>query len=183
MVTAEEYLTSFNTGKNFRIWPPDFRIYQFRNAATHRSYAIDSANDRLTCTYETENDLPFKHKNMEQKDSEKKLRHEQVQYIEFLSRDLAAVKSFYSASFGWIFTDYGPDYTAFEGDFVDGGFTTGEPVRGSILVVLYSDDILSTKEKVVNAGGIIEKDIFEFPGGRRFHFLDPDGNELAVWAE
>ena len=114
---------------------------------------------------------------------QKKLRHEQIQYIEFLSRDLAAAKKFYSESFGWKFTDYGPEYTAFEGDFVDGGFTTGEPVNGSILVILYSENVVATKDKVINAGGTIAKDIFEFPGGRRFHFTDPDGYELAVWSE
>ncbi|WP_031527686.1 VOC family protein [Dyadobacter crusticola] len=114
---------------------------------------------------------------------EKRLRHEQIQYIEFLSRDLEAAKKFYSESFGWKFTDYGPHYTSFEGDFVDGGFTTGEPVNGSVLVILYSENVVATKEKVVNAGGTIVKDIFEFPGGRRFHFTDPDGYELAVWSE
>ena len=112
-----------------------------------------------------------------------KLRHEQVQYIEFLSRDIARAKTFYTNSFGWKFTDYGPDYTAFEGDFVDGGFTTGVPVRGTVLVILYSNDIEATKNKVIKAGGIIVKDIFNFPGGKRFHFTDNDGYELAVWSE
>lgn len=115
-------------------------------------------------------------------DSQNKLKHEQVQYIEFLSGDLTRAKEFYSTAFGWSFTDYGPDYTAFEGEYVDGGFTTGEPVKGTILVVLYSDDIEATKQKVVNAGGIIVKDVFSFPGGKRFQFTDPDGYELAVWA-
>jgi len=112
-----------------------------------------------------------------------KLRHEQVQYVEFLSRDLDAVKRFYADAFGWAFTDYGPDYTAFEGDYVDGGFTPGEPVSGSVLVVLYSEDIEGTAAKVERAGGSITRPIFEFPGGRRFHFTDPDGNELAVWSD
>ena len=115
--------------------------------------------------------------------SQKKLKHEQVQYIEFLSKDLVRAKTFYTKSFGWKFTDYGPGYTAFEGDYVDGGFTSGEPVSGTILVVLYSADIQTTKDKVVRAGGIIVKDIFNFPGGKRFQFTDPDGYELAVWSE
>lgn len=115
-------------------------------------------------------------------DSQKKLRHEQVQYIEFLSADIQKARKFYTESFGWVFTDYGPEYTAFEGDYVDGGFTTGKPVKGSILVIIYSEDVETTKQKVIKAGGIIAKDIFNFPGGRRFHFLDPDGNELAVWS-
>lgn len=109
-------------------------------------------------------------------------KHEQVQYIEFLSQDLPRIKQFYQDSFSWVFTDYGPDYTAFEGDYVDGGFTTGTPVKGSILIVIYSDDLEATKAKVVAAGGSIVQDIFSFPGGRRFQFLDPDNNELAVWA-
>lgn len=112
-----------------------------------------------------------------------KLKHEQVQYLEFLSKDIVQAKAFYTKSFGWKFTDYGPDYTAFEGDYVDGGFTTGEPVPGSILVILYSADIETTKRKVVAAGGAIVKDTFNFPGGKRFHFADLDGYELAVWSE
>lgn len=108
-------------------------------------------------------------------------KHEQVQYIEFLSLDLPRIKQFYKDSFSWIFTDYGPNYTAFEGDYVDGGFTIGTPVKGSILIVIYSDDLEATKAKVVAAGGSIVQDIFSFPGGRRFQFLDPDNNELAVW--
>jgi predicted enzyme related to lactoylglutathione lyase len=111
-----------------------------------------------------------------------KLKHAQIQYVEFLSKDLSVIKNFYSASMGWCFTDYGPDYTAFEGDYVDGGFTTGIPVKGSILIILYSDDLVATKEAVISAGGVIVQDIFSFPGGKRFHFTDPDGNELAVWS-
>ncbi len=116
-------------------------------------------------------------------DPQKKLKHEQVQYIEFLSKDILAAKKFYSESFDWNFTDYGSAYTAFEGDYVDGGFTIGEPIKGSILVILYSSDIETTQNKIVKAGGTISKDIFNFPGGRRFHFIDPDGYELAVWSE
>ncbi|QEC53726.1 VOC family protein [Anseongella ginsenosidimutans] len=115
--------------------------------------------------------------------SENKLKHEQVQYLEFLSRDLARAKTFYTKAFGWKFTDYGPGYTAFEGEYVDGGFTTGDPVKGSILVILYSNDIEATKNKVIEAGGVIVKDTFAFLGGKRFHFADQDGYELAVWSE
>lgn len=111
-----------------------------------------------------------------------KLKHEQIQYIEFLSPDLERIKAFYTASFGWVFTDYGPGYTAFEGTHVDGGFAQGTAIRGSILIVLYSDDIESTKKRVLQAGGVLTQDIFSFPGGRRFQFTDPDGNELAVWS-
>ncbi|WP_143310019.1 VOC family protein [Chitinophaga vietnamensis] len=110
-----------------------------------------------------------------------KYKHEQVQYIEFLSENIERARKFYFSSFGWKFSDYGPDYTAFGGEYVDGGFMKGKPVKGSVLVVLYSNDLDKTKEKVIAAGGTIAKDIFTFPGGRRFHFTDPDGYELAVW--
>ncbi|RBL91967.1 VOC family protein [Chitinophaga flava] len=113
--------------------------------------------------------------------SESKYKHEQVQYIEFLSEDLDRARKFYSSSFGWEFTNYGPDYMAFGGDHVDGGFMPGKPVNGTMLVVLYSKDLDATKDKVIAAGGTIVKDVFKFPGGRRFHFADPDGYELAVW--
>lgn len=112
-----------------------------------------------------------------------KLQNEQIQYIEFLSEDFTAIKDFYSSCFNWKFTDYGEDYTAFEGKYVDGGFAKGEVQKGSILVVLYSDDIMQTKVKIIEAGGKIVQDIFSFPGGKRFQFADPDGNELAVWTQ
>jgi uncharacterized protein len=112
-----------------------------------------------------------------------KLKHQQIQYIEFLSSDLPKIKKFYADALDWKFTDYGDDYTAFEGEYVDGGFTNGKPVKGSILVVIYSSDIEKTKKKIQDSKGKIVKDIFSFPGGRRFHFTDPDGNELAVWSD
>jgi predicted enzyme related to lactoylglutathione lyase len=112
-----------------------------------------------------------------------KLKHEQIQYVEFVSSDLSRIKEFYGASFGWKFMDYGPEYAAFEGEYVDGGFTLGTPAKGSVLVILYSERLEETKTKVVKAGGLVSKDIFSFPGGRRFHFVDPDGNELAVWSD
>jgi len=94
-----------------------------------------------------------------------------------------SVKAFYSAAFGWTFTDYGPSYSAFE-EGLDGGFHT-DPAEGSSkpLPVLYSVDLEVTLSEVEAAGGRIVKPIFSFPGGRRFHFLDPAGNELAVWSE
>ena len=112
-----------------------------------------------------------------------KFKHEQIQYVEFLSNDLEKAKDFYSKAFGWEFTDYGPEYTAFEGDYVDGGFAIGEPVKGSVMVILYSDTLEESKQKVTDAGGVLTRDIFSFPGGRRFQFTDPDGNELAVWSD
>ncbi len=112
-----------------------------------------------------------------------KLVHEQIQYIEFLSQDFESIKTFYQQAFDWKFTDYGPEYTAFEGSYVDGGFAQGEPKQGSVLVILYSKTLEDTLQKVQEAGGNVVKDIFSFPGGRRFHFTDPDGNELAVWSD
>lgn len=109
--------------------------------------------------------------------------HEQIQYIEFLSEDFSDVKKFYTHAFGWKFTDYGAEYTAFSGEYVDGGFAKGKPTKGSVLVILYSSVLEQTKAKVEASGGTITKDIFSFPGGRRFHFTDPDGNELAVWSD
>lgn len=115
--------------------------------------------------------------------TDRRLKHEQIQYIEFLSSDIAKAKEFYSKCFGWKFIDYGINYTAFEGDYVDGGFASGNPVNGTVIIVLYSEDLVSTKNKVISAGGTIVKDIFSFPRGKRFQFQDPDGYELAVWSE
>ena len=109
--------------------------------------------------------------------------HHQIQYIEFLSQDFERIKKFYTEAFGWEFTDWGPVYTAFAGQYVEGGFGEGEPVAGSIMPVLYSDKPEASLEQVKTAGGVIEKDIFSFPGGRRFEFTDPDGNRLAVWTK
>lgn len=96
---------------------------------------------------------------------------------------LDSVKSFYSAAFGWSFTDYGPVYSSFD-EGLEGGFHT-EAVEGAKapLPVIYSENLEETLDAVENAGGKIVKPIFSFPGGRRFHFKDPAGNELAVWAE
>ena len=96
---------------------------------------------------------------------------------------LDSVKSFYSAAFSWSFTDYGPTYSAFD-EGLEGGFHT-DASEGSKapLPVLYSERLEETLEAVENAGGAIVRPIFSFPGGRRFHFRDPAGNELAVWGE
>ncbi len=110
-----------------------------------------------------------------------------INYIEFPSRDLNATKSFFSTVFGWAFTDFGPDYCAFQGQGVDGGFYQSDLVasteKGGALVVIYSAELEATQAKVEAAGGSIVKPIFAFPGGRRFHFSDPNGNEYAVWSD
>ena len=96
---------------------------------------------------------------------------------------LDSVKAFYSAAFSWSFTDYGPTYSAFD-EGLDGGFQAeaGE-APAKPLPVLYSENLDDTLAAVESAGGKIVKPIFSFPGGRRFHFTDPAGNELAVWGE
>lgn len=111
-----------------------------------------------------------------------RVRDRQIDNIEFNVSDIARSKAFYAAVFGWKFTDYGPAYTEFSDGRLTGGFTTGEPVRpGGPLVILYADDLQVTQRRVQAAGGTVSRAVFAFPGGRRFHFTDPDGFELAVW--
>lgn len=111
----------------------------------------------------------------------------QINYIELPARDLAATRRFFSTVFGWTFTDYGPDYIAFGEAGLDGGFYRSEQAAstdaGSALVVLYSSQLEVTLEQVQQAGGCIKQPIFTFPGGRRFHFVEPSGNEFAVWSD
>lgn len=113
--------------------------------------------------------------------------HEKINYVEFPARDIQKAKNFFSEAFGWEFEDYGAEYTAFSGQGLDGGFFKSDQTvstdNGSALIVFYSSDINSTQAKVETAGGKIIKPTFSFPGGRRFHFSDPNGNEYAVWAE
>lgn len=107
-----------------------------------------------------------------------------IDYIELGAIDLPATKRFYTDAFGWKFTDYGPDYAAFEDGRLSGGFHTERAVsRGGALVILFAVDIADAERRVVDAGGTIVTPTFEFPGGRRFHFTDPSGNELAVWSD
>ena len=118
--------------------------------------------------------------------------HHGIDYVELAVPDIAAAKQFYAQAFGWSFTDYGPAYAG----FVDGPADSGRrevgglsqqpaAARGSAapLVLLFSTDLEASRERVRAAGGVISRDIFAFPGGRRFHFTDPGGNELGVWAE
>lgn len=106
-----------------------------------------------------------------------------IDYLEFPAGDVGAIKEFYGAAFGWAFQDYGPTYAAFN-EGLDGGFD-GDPADRSRapLPVLYATDLEAMLVKVEAAGGVILKAIYAFPGGRRFHFRDPAGNELAVWSE
>ncbi len=107
-----------------------------------------------------------------------------INYIEFQANDLGKIKQFYSAAFGWNFTDYRPTYVAFSDSGLEGGFAqTEQEIVNGVLIVLYHKNLEEIKEKVVQLGGVLTKDIFSFPGGRRFHFKDPSGNELAIWSE
>ena len=110
-----------------------------------------------------------------------------IDYIELPARDLQLAKAFYGSVFGWQFVDYGPEYCAFNDGRLDGGFyqanLNATTANGSVLVVLYADDLEATLARVREGGGCIVKDIFSFPGGRRFQFADPNGNELAVWSD
>jgi len=109
--------------------------------------------------------------------------HHKINYIEFTSTDIAKTRAFYGTVFGWCFEDWGPDYISFTGLGIDGGFIKGEERPGGPLVVLYSSDLEATEQAVVDAGGRIAVPIFEFPGGRRFHFDDGAGNVLGVWSK
>ena len=106
----------------------------------------------------------------------------QIDYIEFRVRDIEKTKAFYGRVFSWTFTDYGPEYCEFRDGRLSGGFTTdAAPKPGGPLVVLYGDDLPALAEAIRHAGGKTAKAIFDFPGGQRFHFVDPNGYELAVW--
>ena len=107
-----------------------------------------------------------------------------VDYVEFPSTNIEETKRFYADVFGWKFTDYGPTYTSFNDGRLGGGFrASSEAEPGGPLVVLYAVDLEDVEARVREHGGSIVKDTFEFPGGRRFHFTDPSGNELAVWSD
>ena len=115
----------------------------------------------------------------------------QMDYIEFPATDIEATKRFYSHVFRWEFQDWGPGYTSFNDGRLSGGFNSEAQPAGAdgstktrgVLVVIYAASLDEITRKVKEAGGKIVRETFEFPGGRRFHFADPNGNELAVWSE
>jgi len=115
--------------------------------------------------------------------------HHSLNYVEFTAKDLAATKAFFHQVFKWQFTDYGPEYTAFSAESagLDGGFYQAPLAsltnNGGALLVLYSNNIKETQAQVEKHGGTIIKPLFDFPGGCRFHFTEPSGNELAVWSK
>lgn len=107
-----------------------------------------------------------------------------INYVEFQARDLETIKTFYTGAFGWTFTDYGPTYVSFSESGIAGGFEkTENAIINGALVVLFHQNLESLLNKIKTNGGSIVKPIFSFPGGRRFHFQDPSGNELAVWSD
>ncbi|QYZ64811.1 MAG: glyoxalase [Gammaproteobacteria bacterium (ex Lamellibrachia satsuma)] len=114
-------------------------------------------------------------------------KHEKINYVEFPAKNIEATKQFFVTVFNWSFVDYGPEYTAFSDEGIDGGFfksnLSSSTENGSALVVFYSNEIEKTQAKIQEAGGTVVKPIFSFPGGRRFHFCDPSGNEYAVWSD
>jgi len=113
--------------------------------------------------------------------------HEKINYLEFPSKNIAITKKFFSEVFNWKFVDYGSDYVAFSNAGLNGGFFKSDQMvstkSGSALVVMYSSELEKTCKKIEAAGGQIIKPVFDFPGGRRFHFADPNGNEYAVWSD
>ena len=113
--------------------------------------------------------------------------HNKICYIEFQASDLTKTKAFFQKVFGWEFTDYGPDYMSFTDGKLAGGFARSDRraslAAGSALVVIFSTQLEKTLGQVVEHGGRITQDIFSYPGGRRFHFTEPSGNELSVCSE
>ena len=114
--------------------------------------------------------------------------HHKINYVELPAIELAAMKDFYGKAFGWTFVDYGPNYASFQGAGIDGGFDSDPnavggrtPSKSGALVILFSQDLAASEKTIMEAGGTISVKPFDFPGGRRFHFTDPSGNELAVW--
>ncbi len=113
--------------------------------------------------------------------------HEKINYVEFPAKDIEVAKSFFKSAFGWSFVDYGSEYSAFSDAGINGGFFKSDlsalTANGGALIVLYSGDLEKTQLKITSIGGRIIKPVFSFPGGRRFHFCDPNGNEYAVWSD
>mgnify|MGYP003388586445 CR=1 FL=1 len=113
--------------------------------------------------------------------------HEKINYVELPAKNLEATKEFFIQSFNWSFQDFGAEYSAFSNQGIDGGFFKSDLSssidNGSALIVFYSNDLEATQDKIIKANGVIVKAIFPFPGGRRFHFTEPSGNEFAVWSD
>ncbi|MDQ7049966.1 MAG: VOC family protein [Enterobacterales bacterium] len=115
------------------------------------------------------------------------MQHNKINYIEFPAKNMFKTKMFFAKCFAWKFQDYGTDYCAFFESGLDGGFYKSDQkastAKGSCLVVIYSDSLQQTQQAIEQHGGKITKSIFDFPGGRRFHFTEPSGSEFAVWSD
>lgn len=113
--------------------------------------------------------------------------HEKINYVEYPAKHIEETKRFFTAAFGWSFVDYGADYSAFSNQGLNGGFfrseLTSTSENGAALIVFFSKNLETTEAKVKMSGRVVSKEIFSFPGGRRFHFIEPSGNEFAVWSE
>ena len=113
--------------------------------------------------------------------------HEMISYVEFPAKDLDATKTFFTAVFGWSFVDYGDGYSAFSNQGINGGFYQSDLVasseKGGALIVFYSENLEQTQSNIEAAGGSTIKPVYLFPGGRRLHFSDPNGNEYALWSD
>jgi len=106
-----------------------------------------------------------------------------INYVEFNVKDIARSKMFYQ-NLGWTFIDFGSEYCEFNSGDLKGGFAQSNEIKssGGALIILYSDDLEQSLQSVKDAGAAIVQEIFNFPGGRRFHFKDLDGYELAIWS-
>ncbi len=113
--------------------------------------------------------------------------HEKINYVEFPARDIQATKNFFIQVLGWEFQDFGSEYITFSNQGINGGFYKADlnssVSNGAALIIFYSNDLEATQTKIEKAGGEIVKPTFPFPGGRRFHFIEPSGNEFAVWSD
>lgn len=110
-----------------------------------------------------------------------------LDYVEIPSRDVRKSRAFFEALAGWRFTDYGPDYSSFEDGRINGGFFNSDKVSsyasGATLAVLYTEHLEGQRDLAVKLGATVTRDIFSFPGGRRFHFAEPGGSEFAIWSD
>ena len=106
---------------------------------------------------------------------------DKIDYIEFPSTDRAQTSAFFQAAFGWGIVSYGPSYDALNGAGIDGGIDQAPEKVAATMAIIRTDNLDDAERRVVTAGGTITRPQFDFPGGRRFHFREPGGNELAVW--
>jgi len=108
----------------------------------------------------------------------------QVDYIEIPTTDIVKTSQFLGAFFGWSFQEWGPDYSSFNDGRMDGGLRRTKeatPLETGVLLIFFSTDLERDRDRVKELGATITQDIFDFPGGQRFHFVDPSGAEFAIW--